>query len=114
MAKIVSVKELREYLGYADTTQVNDCLSKALDSATLYIESILKTSLSLITTNEDIFDAQEYREKTSKGGRGSLYLSNGFIDESTVIANLSSSLYDWTGQVLADSKYVFPDRKSVV
>ena len=107
MAKIISVKTLREALGYDDSPQVNDCLSKALDSATLYIESIIKTSLTLNTTNEDIYDADEYREKTSRGGRGSLYLLNGFVDEATVVVSLATSLYDWSDEVIVDTTKVF-------
>ena len=96
MAKIISVKELRERLKYTDNTEVNNCLGIALDSATLYIEALLGTTLALKTDNEDLFVWKDYVDLLQKGASGSLFLRNGFVDSTGLVVELSSSMFDWT------------------
>jgi hypothetical protein len=95
MARIVSVKKLRDRLNYADTDEVNALLAKALDAATLYIEPMLKTYLTLATSVEDVFDYAEYCDYLKRGTLPALRLSRGYV--SSAVVTYSTSLFDWTG-----------------
>jgi len=93
MAKLVSVKDFREAMNFPDSDQVNKCVAKALDSATLYIEAELRTKLSKVAGNVDKFPYSEYVEKAKANARSSLYLKNGFVDAASVVVSISDTLF---------------------
>jgi len=98
VAKIISVKEFISLLGYPDTEQVTECAGKALEATTLYIEAILRTSLSLKTDNEDMYPLQEYLRVLDKSSRASLHLKNGFVDTTTVVVSTAVDLFSWDSE----------------
>ena len=115
MAKIISIKELRTALKYSDTDEVNACLGAALESATLYIEAYLKTKLTLISTNADLYPLSEYVTMLNRGSRAGLYLSNGNVDSSTIVVEISNDLYDWSSATaLTSTDFILEADKGIV
>jgi hypothetical protein len=100
MAKIISVKKLRDRLQFNDSDEINALLSKAIDSATLAIEAMLRTQLALKADNEELFLLSEYLDLCRGDSLGSCRLKNGYVDPNTVTVTYSYSMFEWTDAMI--------------
>lgn len=81
---LVSIKEVRESLGFEDMSDINQAISSVLPAVTSSMEVTLDTRFNLSTT-EDVFFVPPYKGPDNGHVETKLRLSNGFIIPQTVI-----------------------------